>query len=257
MFGPVLDVFVFQENTSFIQSVISPDPNELWTRCLMISVLILFALYASHLLKKQIKVSKEQATYFQELEDTVSSRTKDLQDEIKARMKAQKELEIISTTDPLTSLFNQRKFSELLKYEVDRERRYSCGLFLMTCDIDNFNAINENFGRNIGDAVLKKFSILIQDAVRTTDTVARWSGEKFVFLFTNTDVGLASTVANKIRAMIELSQFNEVGQVTASFGVAIYASGQDDENTLMDRADQALCAAEENGRNRVVIHPGD
>ena len=253
----MVDVFIFKKNGTVIENILSTEPAELWMRILMVTLFLFFALLAKHLLKKQIEASKKLSKYKDIMEEQIHTRTKDLQEEIKARIQAQKKLELIATTDPLTSLFNRRKFSELLKYELEKERRYGSGLFLMDCTIDDFKSINNTFGNNVGDAVLKQFSSLIQDAIRTTDIVARWSGDKFVFLFTNTDVNLASTVANKVRSIIELYQFPKVGRLTASFGVAVYSSGKDNEETLMLRAEKALHAARQSGSNKVEIYLED
>ena len=253
----MVNVFIIKENGTLIEHLLSTEPTELWIRCLTVSIFLLFAIVAKHLLKKQIDATIKLTEYKDVMEERINARTKDLQDEIKARIKVQRELDSITSTDPLTSLLNHEKFSEVLKYELEKERRYGRGLFLMACAIDDFESINNRFGNNIGDVALKQFSHIIQDAIRTTDIVARRSGEKFVFLFTNTDVNLAPNVANKIRSIIELSQFPQVGNLTASFGIAVYSSGNDDEETLMSRADKALYTAMQNGRNQVELYSGN
>ena len=223
----IIDNVFFEKDKSILENMISPEPIELWMRFVVVLLLISFSIYARHLLNKQVQISNE-------LE------------------KNKKELENLATTDSLTLLFNRRKFSEILKLEIERERRFGNGLFLMVCDIDKFKNINDKYGHNIGDEVLKAFAKVLQDSIRKIDVVARWGGEEFVLLIPNTEVDLAPAIANKLRKLIESSKFKDISDVTASFGIACYEEN-DNEESLFNRADKALYKAKKKGRNRIEV----
>lgn len=219
----IIDYVFFEQEESIIENIIYPEPIELWMRFVVVSLLISFSIYAKYLLSRQIQISSELEI-------------------------SKKELEIIAATDPLTSLFNRRKFSEILKLEIERERRSGNGLFLMVCDIDKFKNINDKHGHNTGDEVLKRVATLLRDSTREIDVVARWGGEEFILLILDTDVKFAHTIANKLRKLIESSKFIGVEGITASFGIACYEEN-DNEESLFNKADKALYKAKMNGRN--------
>ena len=227
----MIDSVFFDKDQSIVAHITQPESAELWMRLVVVSLLVSFSIYAKSLLNKQIKISNE-------LEEN------------------RNRLEAIAITDPLTQLFNRRKFSEMLQFEIGRERRYKNGLFFMVCDIDKFKDINDEYGHIVGDEVLKMIAKLLKDSTRETDIVARWGGEEFVLLITNTDVSFAPIIANKLRKLIEITKFRNVGGVTASFGIAYYQEN-DDEESLFARADKALYQAKNNGRNCVAVSTGD
>lgn len=255
----IVDVVVFGEQGSIIENVVSPEPVEFWMRVLVVSLFIAFSFYARRLLKSQINASNELSAYKKNLEKIVDDRTNELRiknteliHEIKIRKEIESRLEALASTDPLTQLYNRRKFDEILSYEISRDLRYRTGLSLIMCDIDHFKQINDRYGHEVGDTVLKQFSQKIAGSIRRSDLFARWGGEEFALLITNTDGTLAGPIAQKIRKMIETVVFDVVGRVTASFGVAIL-TGQDDAASFVRRADGALYQAKEAGRNCVVI----
>jgi diguanylate cyclase (GGDEF)-like protein len=151
-------------------------------------------------------------------------------------------------------VYNRRKFNEVLSYELKRDERYPSGLSLILCDLDNFKAINDNFGHHTGDEVLRLFTAMARKSVRSTDTFARWGGEEFVLLLPETGFETAVEIAEKIRQETENTLLPEVGKITASFGVTQYLEG-DTENSLFVRADEALYRAKENGRNKIETEP--
>lgn len=255
----VIDVYAFEEEHTFLESMLSPEPVELWMRCLVVIILVVFAFYAKQLLTVQKNISEELKRHKYELEQLVDERTNELtktnialQEEIRERKKAEVELGRLATTDPLTLLFNRRKFDELLEYEMERDRRYRSGLSILFCDIDNFKRINDKFGHDVGDSILSTFASKVKNSVRKSDIVARWGGEEFVLLIPNTTAEIARTIAEKIRKMIENTDFPIVGKVTASFGVT-HMLGEDNRDTVIKRADEALYSAKEKGRNRVEV----
>jgi len=254
----LIDVYFFEEEHTFLESFFTPEPVELWMRLLVVAMMILFGFVAQSLLNKQQKVSDELSLYKTQLEELVQARTNDLertnnelQEEIQTRRMAEQELEKLAILDPLTGLYNRRKFDEVLEYEIEQDRRYRTGLALVFSDIDHFKHINDQYGHHAGDIVLNTFAALVVKSIRGSDIVARWGGEEFVLLFPNTTADIAAGIAEKLRKLIEAMVFPQAGKVTASFGVTHFM-GQDDAESMIRRADKAVYKAKENGRNQVV-----
>jgi diguanylate cyclase (GGDEF)-like protein len=163
-----------------------------------------------------------------------------------------RDLRFQATTDSLTGLSNRLKFNQALATEISRSMRYETPLSLVMCDVDNFKAVNDTRGHQIGDKVLIQLSGFVPTLLRNTDLLARWGGEEFVILTPGTDGDLAYQAAEKLRNAIEQVKFDEIGTLTCSFGVAQYVYG-DTAETLISRADDALYRAKLNGRNRVEL----
>lgn len=254
-----IDVYVFGERESFIESIFMAEPVELWMRSLVAVVMLLFSFYARRLLIAQKNISDELTIYQNDLELLVEERTKklektnaSLEEEILERKSAEKKLEELATTDPLTLLYNRRKFNELVDYEIEKEKRYALGLSVIYCDIDHFKNINDTYGHDVGDEVLIAFAKLLKESLRESDTVARWGGEEFVILIPSKTADIAVEIAEKMRKNIEDNVFLNVGTVTASFGVSHYINN-DTKEAMLKRADKALYKAKENGRNCVEV----
>ncbi|WP_162984528.1 GGDEF domain-containing response regulator [Poseidonibacter antarcticus] len=161
-------------------------------------------------------------------------------------------LEYQASHDTLTGLFNRNKFNSLLGKEIRRSSRYRNNLSLILFDIDFFKIVNDEYGHQIGDEVLKEIAKLITQNVREHDTIVRWGGEEFLLLLPETDLKGASIVAEKIRITIykqPLTKFKL--NITASFGVSILKD-DDTEESFISRSDEALYEAKETGRNKVV-----
>ncbi|MDD2501665.1 MAG: diguanylate cyclase [Geobacter sp.] len=159
-------------------------------------------------------------------------------------------LETQATTDSLTGICNRRGFLELFHAELLEAKRYGMPLALIFFDIDRFKAINDTYGHSTGDDVLQKLTRTISSMIRQTDIFARFGGEEFVVLVHNNDVKSAKDLAEKMRTQLELINFPKVGNVTCSFGVAQYYP-DDTAETFISRADDAMYAAKQAGRNRV------
>jgi diguanylate cyclase (GGDEF)-like protein len=155
-------------------------------------------------------------------------------------------------TDALTGVANRRSIEELLQRELDRASDRPAALALILVDTDHFKRINDNHGHSVGDEVLKRVATLLDDGVRTTDSVARWGGEEFLILLRRTDLKDASALAERLRESLSDHLFPQVGKVTASFGVSSPGPG-DDLHAVVDRADRALYEAKESGRNRSAV----
>jgi two-component system, cell cycle response regulator len=176
--------------------------------------------------------------------------------DITRRKLAEKEIYLLATTDSLTGVANRREFSSILASEVDRAKRYGTPLSLIMYDIDYFKRVNDTFGHNIGDYVLQTLISLVQENIRANDVSARWGGEEFMVLMPQSDIEAARAAAEKLRLAIAEHQFDKVGRLTVSFGVAEFEP-QDDLNSLLKRVDDALYLAKERGRNRVETLVGE
>ncbi|HLP58978.1 MAG TPA: sensor domain-containing diguanylate cyclase [Candidatus Deferrimicrobium sp.] len=161
------------------------------------------------------------------------------------------QLKLLSQTDQLTQVFNRVKFNDSLNYEMIRSKRYQTDLSLIMIDIDYFKDINDKYGHDMGDDVLKALAGLLKESTRETDICARWGGEEFMLLLPHTNLENASKLAERIRARIEKKVFKTGQTVTGSFGVTQFISADTDE-TFTKRVDRALYMAKEKGRNRVI-----
>ena len=259
--GSALDVFVFEKYRLYVESLLGPDAIDLWSRSQVIFLLILFSLASMLLLQRQRRITKKLNAYKNQLEIVVEERTNELraknsqlEREIEDKQKIEAKLKHLATIDSLTSIYNRRKFNEVLSYELRRDERYPGGLSLVICDLDNFKRINDTYGHITGDEVLKSFASMVKDLIRNSDTFARWGGEEFVLLLPETGFETAMQIAEKIRQETENSLFSDTCRITASFGVTQFLEG-DTETVLINRADEALYKAKTNGRNRLEVNP--
>jgi diguanylate cyclase (GGDEF)-like protein len=162
------------------------------------------------------------------------------------------ELHQLANTDTLTGIFNRRRFNDVLQMELARAKRYGSFFSLIIFDVDHFKRINDTFGHQPGDDVLKELALLISGALRDTDILARWGGEEFIILSPFGDLKQPDVLAERLRAQIEAHTFTGVGKITCSFGVTSYGEN-DTEETMMKRADDNLYRAKNEGRNRVCL----
>ena len=163
-----------------------------------------------------------------------------------------RELEHLSTTDLLTGLPNRAHIEQLLDREIHRYERYGTGFGLIMLDVDHFKQVNDRYGHDVGDRVLQRIAALIADHTRVSDCAARWGGEEFLILCPNTSLEGVQQLAEGLCKRIEQTDFPVVGQRTCSFGVtAIYPDDQ--AQTLLKRADDAMYQAKKGGRNQVVV----
>ena len=154
--------------------------------------------------------------------------------------------------DKLTGLFNRNKFDEVYSKEVKRSKRYNNELSIIIFDIDNFKMVNDNYGHQIGDDVLKEIAKIIQNGVREQDINVRWGGEEFLILLPQTNLEGAVIVASKIKIAIKEHLFsNKDLRITASFGVSQLLS-EDTETTFISRGDNLLYEAKKTGKDKVI-----
>lgn len=157
-----------------------------------------------------------------------------------------------ATTDSLTGSYNRLKLTQLIAVELQLEMRYGSGFALIMFDIDNFDRINVEFGRNAAGFVLKEITQMVSDIIRTTDVIARWGGDEFMILVPRGGCAAAAVLAEKLRAATEDHHFFLVPKVTASFGVSEYMPG-DTMDSLCERVSKALNRAKLEGHNRIYV----
>jgi len=158
------------------------------------------------------------------------------------------ELERLASRDPLTNLLNRREIVRILDIEIERAQRQRTPLSVLMLDLDNFKSINDNFGHLVGDSVLRSSADCLAEVSRKTDFVGRIGGEEFLILLPNTGHAAALQLAERYRSSIENS--TDDIHYTCSIGVAELRVGEYPDN-LMQRADHALYAAKNSGRNNV------
>ena len=184
------------------------------------------------------------SAYYEHSRQTSFNIVKDLSDKFEKQ----------AQQDTLTRLPNRRGIQQFIEFESARARRQKKPLTLILCDIDRFKRVNDQYGHDGGDVVLKHVSDLFKASIREQDGVARWGGEEFLFVLPDTDESNAVVLAEKVRetlatSPVDIQQKNVV--ITASFGVAQidFEQGLDKALTL---ADKALYKAKEKGRNKVL-----
>lgn len=182
-------------------------------------------------------------------------RRKRYADRLRDSVHASFELAIV---DPLTGLNNRRYFDSHFQPMLDEALNRGRQLAVMLLDIDRFKDVNDTFGHEAGDSVLREFAHRIRSSVRAVDLAARLGGEEFVVLMPDTGLEMAQSVAERIRARVACEAFS-MGRglaerpVTVSIGVSVVSGPFEDVQSLLRRADDALYAAKTAGRNRVIV----
>jgi diguanylate cyclase (GGDEF)-like protein len=163
----------------------------------------------------------------------------------------------IAVTDELSGLFARRYFETRLAEEWARHRRYQSPVSVALFDLDHFKTINDTLGHGAGDMAIRRFGEILRATVRASDLAARYGGEEFAVLFPETGSRPALAVADRVRRTLERERFEFEGkgfQVTVSAGVAdTHELLEDERGQLLFRADKALYAAKDEGRNRARL----
>lgn len=232
-----VDFYLLHESNSLLQNLVAPESaSELWMRLLILIIFVLMGYFSRHALLKHITLNKLFLDYHNNLERLVEERTE--------------QLETLANCDPLTNLYNRRKFSYLLSQELQRFNRNQNPFSLINVDIDYFKKINDNFGHDTGDKVIKHVSDTLRSCIRDTDHAVRWGGEEFILLIIHADANKAAAIAEKLKASFNALEFPPVGKITVSMGVTEVQS-DDTEESIIKRSDRALYMAKDNGRNRI------
>ncbi len=162
------------------------------------------------------------------------------------------ELEDRVSTDTLTGLWNRAHFDHIIEKELDRSLRHKQPLSLILFDVDHFKRVNDQFGHQAGDQVLRDIALLGNATIRSSDALFRWGGEEFAVLAPSTGHRGAARLAESVRGSIAGHQFSAVGWLTVSLGVAEHLSSENADNWFR-RADDMLYAAKRSGRNVVQV----
>lgn len=157
----------------------------------------------------------------------------------------------LSITDQLTQIYNRHRLVEELDKYINLYKRYGKIFSISLFDIDHFKSVNDTYGHDIGDVVLKSVSGAVKNKIRNTDVFGRWGGEEFIIILPETALNSAVIAIEQVRALIEGTKEENAPSVTCSFGV-VEVNAEDDVDTIVKRVDNLLYEAKEGGRNRVV-----
>lgn len=187
------------------------------------------------------------------LTDELTDLTRELNKKNRELAAANETITRLMMTDPLTGLANRRHLSEMLDRELSLARRSGRPLAALMADIDHFKSINDTYGHDRGDKVLKQVAQILRDACRKEDIVARYGGEEFLVILPDSGAGAAADCAERMRRAVADTSFAGIDRpVTASFGATVLTPA-DTEGDFIKRADTALYEAKAKGRNRVVV----
>jgi len=162
--------------------------------------------------------------------------------------KRKETLEVEIKIDPLTKTYRKPYFD----IQLEKALKYDKDIVVVVLDIDNFKSVNDKYGHPVGDIILKEFTTLIKENLRKDDLIARWGGEEFLILFKNIDKESVIAKVEEIRKLIDEYTFTEAKHITSSFGLAC-ANIQDTAKSILQRADEALYEAKNDGKNIVHI----
>ncbi|MDD2895771.1 MAG: GGDEF and EAL domain-containing protein [Aliarcobacter sp.] len=189
--------------------------------------------------------------------DSILTTMANLVGSVKAIHKYTQDLEYYAARDPLTDLFNQRVFNDMMSYEIKRAAKHEYPFALMVIDCDNFKPINDNFGHAFGDKFLQTVANILEDEKRDEDIVARYGGDEFTIILPECDENGALTVANRISKKIESEKLiapdgSRVG-ITISIGICVYPTHTLSQKDMFIIADSMMYQAKEEGKNSIKI----
>jgi diguanylate cyclase (GGDEF)-like protein len=196
---------------------------------------------------KQIKLHRENREYKLRLEKKIKLQMEMLEE----KETLLKEKTRLAFRDQLTNLYNRHGLYEWFMYALSKREEEGISLALIVLDVDNFKVINDKYGHQVGDIVLKKMGVVLAEQIRKIDIAARWGGEEFLILLPHSDIETACEAAERIRKMISGYSFVPELRVTASFGVVTYQEGESLE-AFVSRGDTFMYQAKRQGKDRVV-----
>jgi diguanylate cyclase (GGDEF)-like protein len=232
-----IDVYLFGTGELLQQGLFDLEPVEFYMRLLVSVMFVAFGIYAAFLLDRAERVERE------------------LRDSNEQLLGLKEELERMSVVDPLTGAFNRRKFHDVLDVSIANAVRHRHLFALLMMDIDHFKRINDEFGHQAGDGVLRVVSELVGASIRGSDQLFRVGGEEFCLVAMVDAAEHAHTLAEKIRQVVESHTFPGTDRLTISIGIACFEEG-DSQESIYARADAALYEAKHNGRNCIVSSGG-
>ncbi len=169
-------------------------------------------------------------------------------------------IEFLSVTDGLTGLSNRRQFDYSINREFNKSRKYPSDLCFAILDIDHFKSVNDTYGHQYGDYVLKEVSSIIKNSFRRADMIYRYGGEEIAIIMTETTIPSAVTMMERLRKKIETHEFFYNGvqiNLTASIGIGSNLDKLEDAHQMIECADKALYKAKETGRNKVLTYSNE
>lgn len=166
------------------------------------------------------------------------------------RKQLEQELRKLATTDALTGAYNRLKMEEVLEQELRRSDRHRSAVSIAMLDIDHFKKVNDTYGHDTGDKVLKAVAAIAKAQLRNIDFLARWGGEEFMIISADTTLAQMQSLAERVRSAIEQYHGNEGIRVTASLGIGQYRQNEN-QKQFLKRVDDALYKAKDAGRNQV------
>lgn len=173
---------------------------------------------------------------------------------------AKKMFKILSETDDMTGLENLRSFKNTITFEIKKAERYKHVLSILMVDADGLKVINDSYGHEAGNKMIKAVAKSIESCLRETDKLARYGGDEFIALLPETNCEAALEAAERILKAVENTSFDEKGnqiKTTVSIGVASYPEHASDLDELLRKVDRALYQSKESGRNKVSVSTAD
>ncbi len=191
------------------------------------------------------------------LEKKVKERTKELKFKNDSLTKLSKKLDYMARTDYLTGLTNRRGMLRKIKEEKTRYKRSKKPFSLILLDIDDFKKINDKYGHDQGDLVLKKLAETLKNRVREQDTVCRWGGEEFLIFLPETTIEGAKILANKLRKKVEELEIKLLNKksihITITLGISVFDDPDKDIENILKEIDLALYKGKKEGKNRTIV----
>jgi diguanylate cyclase (GGDEF)-like protein/PAS domain S-box-containing protein len=195
---------------------------------------------------------RHDVTEFEQAKEQLRSLNKAMKHKVDELYSMAQTLEEQASIDVLTGIFNRMKFEEFFDLEFQKAKMQRNQLSIILLDVDNFKLINDTYGHDVGDDVLRTMAKLISQNIRSTDTLSRWGGEEFVILLPGTALEQAKIVATNLKNVISKCKFDSLSyNITCSFGVAV-CNDDDNKEKLFKRVDTVLYKAKNSGKNIVI-----
>lgn len=172
--------------------------------------------------------------------------------DITERVHMEEELQRLANMDSLTGIFNRHRTNKEIDIEIARAKRYHGDFALAMIDIDHFKVVNDTYGHDMGDYVLKEFASIVQEHIRESDRFGRWGGEEFIIILPELDEGHAVSFAEKLLKRVERHSFKDITEITISIGITFF-NEKSSKQELLKKVDEALYKAKGNGRNIVEV----
>jgi len=250
-----IDQNLLPKNSILFNSPISfYQQNKLFINIVLIVfiTLVLLITFLVKNIRQRIIVENELSHFNQKLDSTVKERTSELEQRNNELQEMSSLMRKFAHTDSLTGLDNRRAAEKKISAYLKRYSVVFKPFALAILDIDHFKMVNDNFGHQVGDKVLKEIAITLTGSLRPSDHIYRWGGEEFLIALSETPHSEILVILNRLVDNISKINVDKVGMITASIGISQLIKG-DCFDTIIKRADDALYQAKDTGRNKVVI----